>query len=482
MWAFVTSLWLVGAHAQTESDDLQPEISAELCVRAFRERRDLDDVPELVQGFAVPETVAHVRNRVGIGRLPDADATAADFLAWMPEALPEPGEELAVQVETATHPLDPNRALVRVSYRAPAAGVVAEPVFLVALVNVSSSMRSVGTRTLPVMMDQREPDSGNGLYRPVTRIELVQESLKMLAGQLPEGSMVAVAAFDRGAKVVMPPTLVDSERRIREQLAGLRTDEFQGGQGIDVVAALVEQVRSYCGDTHVMVISDGPLGFGAPQDETLELVKQLSSEGVTFSVLLPMTRMRRSPALEQLAWLGHGRHHYAESMADIASVWDDEFHPSSWTARDISIAFNPDPSKGWTVRRIGGTGLEVRHDGLPPLKGGEALFEVTRTEGASFGTLGQVQVQAGSAIPGEWTVSETLPVPAPKVGVAGASKGLRRAFVATALAEAIGGQGGPSLETLLELARSSVADEPRSDLELSGLIERYRRLLDESSR
>ena len=93
-----------------------------------------------------------------------------------------------------------------------------------------------------------------------------------------------------------------------------------------------------------------------------------------------------------------------------------------------------------------------------------------------------MQVQAGSAIPGEWELSDSLVVPPPEVGIAGASPGLRRAFVATALAETIGGQDGPALDTLLELARTSVSDMPRSDLELSGLIERYRRLLDESSR
>lgn len=480
MWFVLPAFWLGIAPAQDTLSELPPATSADICVRAYRDSRQVKDAPELAQGFAVPPSVAQVRNRVGVGRLPNVEVDSADFLNWMPEDLPEQSVKLVTHVETARHPLHPKRFLLRVSYRAPEAPGPEDPVFLVALVNASSSMRSVGTRTLPVMVDQVSPDEATGLYRPVTRMELIRDSLQDLSGKLPKGSMVAVAAFDRGAKVVLPPTMVSSQRMIQDTLEDLQTEEIRSGQGIDVVAQLVEQIRSYCGDTHVVVISDGPLGFGAPEDETLELVQRLSSEGVTFSVLLPMTRMRRAPALEQLAWLGHGRHHYAESMADVSRVWETEFSRDGWTARDVELRLEPPSQAGVTVRRLGGEGLVWSHDGLTHLDGGEALFEVQFTSEQPPPDLGQFHVSAKSAIPGDWELSETMSIPTPKQGLKEASVGLRRAWVATSLAEFIGGEDSISLSLLQEMARSSLGERPNSDLELLGLIERFRKLIDEA--
>lgn len=434
-------------------------------------------MPERERGFAVPESWAELRSGLGRARLPERDFPRAEFVDQVAQQDPAPTEEpVAVVVEAAPHPTRADRLLVRVGLRTPEASVdEREPVHLVALVNVGHTMRSVPTRAYPMLQDAL-PDSLDqaGWYPKVDRLALARAAVAELVGELPPRSVIALASFDRGANVSLQPTRVDKVEKVDEAIAALRPGLEGSDRGIEVVDQLMARMRSFCGETRVVVFSDGPTGLGGDPEEALARVAKEASRGVTYSTFAVATGMRRVPQLEQLAWVGYGKHHYVHTLGDAMSAFRTDLAEPGWIARDVQLDVQFATDTVSAVTPLGEAGASWRFDGLGRGVQHTGVYEVVLADGVDAEELVEVRWRASSPVEGEWTTSGSVSVSRNELPASfgDGDKGLQMAWISGAFADALSGRAAPPLTELLERARHAVRAEVRGDVELAALLDR----------
>jgi hypothetical protein len=246
---------------------------------------------------------------------------------------------------------------------------------------------------------------------------------------------------------------------------------------LDVIEALVDRMKRFCGDTRVVVLSDGPTGLGGDPDEALAHVAKVASQGVTVSTVAAATGLRRVQQLEQLAWVGYGQHHHADTLEDMVRAVRSDLRSPGWVARDVQLAVNGAEGAAVQIRPLSPRGLTWFSKGLGRGDSFSGLYEVVLEEGDQDGLV-EVSWSAGSPVEGEWTRSGRVllnrrDVPA---SFGEGAQGVRMAWVASDFARAISGEASLPLEELYRLADAARRDDVRSDVELLALIDRAKRL------
>lgn len=474
--------WLIGTAWSVDFLDQTDDVHAEVCVEIERDLRAASDMRDQGRGFAVPESWARARAVLGRGRLPSEELDSDEFVEWLryPDPAPQGEDPVALVVETAPHPTKADRILMRVGVRSPEPTVQErEAVHLVALVNVAHTMRSVPTRTYPLLQDVLpDPEAESWFFPKVDRLTLARQALKELVGELPRDSVVAMAAFDRGAHIALEPTPVREEDRVAAAIEELQPG-FEGDRrGLDVVEGLVRRMRSFCGDTRVLVFSDGPTGLGGDPDQALDAVAELASKGVTVSTMASAIGLRRVPQLEQLAWVGYGKHHYVDTLGDAVSAFRRELAEPGWIARDLKVQVEFAPGATSEVKPLGDAALEWYSEGVPRGLQRSMVYEVVLADGADAEHLVDVTWEAGSPVPGEWTRTGGVSVARREVPASfdGAPSGVRLAWIAGAFADHLSGRAAPSIHVLYEQAVAARREGVREDVELIALLDRTARL------
>ena len=462
----------------------QGSTSAEICVEYERPNRHAAQVGQAGRGLAAPEAVARARDYLARNRVPRGEFEVADFLGWLPDHDVHPmGEAMAVHLESARHPDDPSRALVRVAVTTDVLQVQDPlPVHLLVLVNVASTMRSVPTRNYPLLGDQLpELGSDDFYFKRVDRLALTRSILHELVDELPADTVVALAAFNRGAAIALKPTSV---RKIGEIQAAVDTLTpglvADGERGLDFMVGMVEEMRSFCGDTHVVVISDGPTGLGGDPEEALARLAGQASHGVTLHTLIPAVGLRRVPQLERLAWVGYGSHNYVDTLGDGVEALRHELSDGRTAVRDVAVDVRFDDSVVASAQRLGDDRPWLESS-LPHDAGREILYEVQLRDGHLGENWVQASWKAGSPIPGEWAVDGTASLGAGDLGrvFRDATPNLRMAWVAAGFAEALNKDSHVDLEQLYRIASEARRDGVTQDVELMGLIDRFKRVATE---
>lgn len=458
--------------------------SVEICVEHDRANRLAAQDGQTGRGLAAPEAVVRARDYLSRDRVPLGEFEVADFLGWLPDHDAHPtGEALAVHIASAVHPSDASRALVRLAVTTDSLKVKDPvPVHLLVLVNVASTMQSVPTRSYPLLGDQLpELGSEDFYFKRVDRLALTRSILHGVVKDLPADTVVALAAFNRGAAVALAPTSVSKIEKIQAAIdtltPGLITD---GERGLDLMVGMVEQMRSFCGDTHIIVISDGPTGLGGDPEEALFRLSEQASHGVTLHTLIPAIGLRRVPQLERLAWVGYGGHHYVDTLGDGIAALQLELADGRTAVRDLVIDVQFDDTVVVSAQRVGDERPWLETS-LPHDAGREVLYEVQFREGQDARNWVQASWKAGSPVPGEWVLAGTA-----SLGVSDlrrvfrdATPNLRMAWVAASFAEALNNNSDVDLERLYDMAAKARRDGVTQDVELMGLIDRFKRVVTE---
>ena len=234
-------------------------------------------------------------------------------------------------------------------------------------------------------------------------------------------------------------------------------------------------MHQYCGDTQVLVFSDGPTGLGGDPDEAMAEVARLAARGVNVSTVAPALGEQRVAQLEHLAWVGYGQHYYTDTLSDALSAFQRTLERPGWIARDVSVQVAFDSDAVTEVRTVSGDGLAWFFEGLERGRSHGALYEVTLAEGTDTDRFMDVSWTAGSPVPGEWKRSGHRAIERAELSTRfeEAPAGVRLSWIAASFAMHLEGREiNPGLETLLEMARDARREAVRSDVELIALIDR----------
>lgn len=280
---------------------------------------------------------ANVRRFLNQNTIPPADAVRIEELVnYFPTA--EEGlahdakEPFAVRVEMAPCPWQPAHRLARIAIKGREIGSERKNSNLVFLVDVSGSMN--------------EPN----------KLPLVQQSLRMLTGQLGEGDRVTMVVYAGSSGLVLPPTNGENKSEILAAIDKLKAGgSTHGSAGIQLayeqaVAGFIKE-----GVNRVILCTDGDFNVGVSSPEALEtLITQKAKSGVFLSVLGFGSGNLKDRTMETLADKGNGNYAYIDSLSEARKVLVEQMSGTLVTiAKDVKIQVEFNPAAVRSYRLIG---------------------------------------------------------------------------------------------------------------------------------
>lgn len=280
---------------------------------------------------------ANVRRFLNQNSAPPRDAVRIEELInYFPtdETGPVAGakEPFAVKVEMAACPWQPQHRLARIAIKGKQIGLDRQPSNLVFLVDVSGSMA--------------EPN----------KLPLVQQSLRMLAGQLGENDRVSMVTYANGSQVVLSSTTGQSKGEIVSAI-----DRLQAGGGTHGSAgirlAYEQAVAGFIkgGVNRVVLCTDGDFNVGISSPQELEtFITEKARSGVFLSVLGYGSGNLKDRTMETLADKGNGNYAYIDSLGEARKVLVEQMNGTLVTiAKDVKIQVEFNPAVIRSYRLIG---------------------------------------------------------------------------------------------------------------------------------
>jgi len=329
---------------------------------------------------------SNVRRFLVGGQRPPADAVRVEEMVnyfTYDDPAPENGDAFAARVEVAPAPWRPAHRLVRIGLRARTVEAGARPAAnLVFLVDVSGSMN--------------EPD----------KLPLVQQTLRLLVGELDARDHVAIVAYAGAAGLVLPSTSGAEKRVLLGAIDRLRSGgSTNGGAGIQLAYAVARRGYVDGGVNRVILATDGDFNVGVSSPDALErLIVDKARGGVFLSVLGFGTGNYKDSTMEMLADRGNGTCAYIDGLLEARRVMVEQLTASLVTvAKDAKVQVEFNPARVRSYRLIGYENRALRaQDFADDAKdGGEvgaghtvtALYEVVPAGGAHAGQLLNLKVR-----------------------------------------------------------------------------------------
>ena len=269
----------------------------------------------------------NVRRMLEAGQRPPREAVRVEeFINYLDYAYAEPedGRPVALYLDAAQCPWQPDHRLVRVGVKAREVAETARPAAnLVFLLDISGSMDS--------------PD----------KLPLLQHAMMMLSQQLRADDNVAIAVYNSNAWVHLPPTSGGDRETITESIGALRANgSTNGAGGLELAYQLAAQHRVPDGINRVILATDGDFNTGTTEPAALQaLVERERERGVFFTVLGFGTGNLNDSMLERIADHGNGQYIYVDSFDEIRrALVDDVVGTLHTVAKDVKIQveFNPE--------------------------------------------------------------------------------------------------------------------------------------------
>ncbi len=264
-----------------------------------------------------------------------AQVRAEEFINYFRAEVPSPTEgTFALAAELAPNPFGPEGTwLMRAVVRAK---------------DVSEAQRDSLALTFVVDV--------SGSMATDNRIGLVKDSMRQLLTKLDGSDRVAILAFAKDTKVVLPMTSADQRARIEAAIASLET-----GGGTNVESGLLRGYELASAEfdpelqNRVVLLSDGVGNIGETnQDRLLDQVAGHRVQGLYLNTIGFGISNHNDVFLEQLADGGDGICNYVDSPVEARRAFVDNFTGAFQTvARDVKIQVEFDPAKVGRYRLIG---------------------------------------------------------------------------------------------------------------------------------
>jgi len=279
---------------------------------------------------------SNVRRFIEQGRRPPAAAVRIEELVnYFPYAYPPPtdGSPFAVSFEVNQCPWNADARLVRVGLRGKDMPVGDRPpANLVFLIDVSGSMDE--PRKLP----------------------LVQDSLRLLVGELRPQDRVAITVYAGSSGLVLPSTVATDKTRILGAIDRLSAGgSTNGAEGIRLAYQVARGVFIHGGNNRVILATDGDFNVGVTsQDELVRLIEGEAKTGVFLTVLGFGTGNLKDATMEKLADKGNGSYAYIDSLREARKVLVEQMAGTLLTiAKDVKIQVEMNPARVAAYRLIG---------------------------------------------------------------------------------------------------------------------------------
>jgi len=284
------------------------------------------------------------------------------------------------------------------------------------------------------------------------RLRLVQQSLRLLVGQLKRTDRVAIVAFDTKARVVLPATAGHLKAKLLGAIAGLRARGATNAQaGLELGFRLAAQ-GSRRHVRRVILCSDGVANSGVTSaGAVLKAVKNHVDRGVTLSAVGFGMGYYDDRLMEQLARGAHGNYHYVDRLSQAKRIFVERLTGTvQVVAQDVKIQVSFDKRAvsryrllGYESRMMKGREFRKRRTPAGELGAGEsvtALYEVKLKASGAKRPIGKVRLRyktPGSRV--ERRISTQLPRTAVRPTFAKGAPATQLAVVVAAFAEKLRG-------------------------------------------
>ncbi len=342
-----------------------------------------------LQIAASPLAWAHAqRVRIHDGGVPEVpDPTL--LLDWLDVAPRPRNEAVAIGLDVGKAPFrydeDDAEWVVQVETRAYQRRPVLAPNFTI-VVDVSPSMLTVHERGLPPLQDEPGP-----LYRPITRLELVQAALRDLFDKAPSASRVSIVAMDAlQARGILRPTELSDRAAIAAALDELtpgvvRPDDPRTPVVLEKFSDLT---FDKCHDNKVVLLTDHVDQL--VQRKAVQDVARWAADDVevwSFGVGL------NDDVEADLALLGAaagGASWLINAKSDYQRIWRYILDPGGVVASDAYVQVDFPPGARWRI-------LPGDPDAEPAFQEGSAAFSLgTLRSGETWAKVFEVDLPPGA--------------------------------------------------------------------------------------
>lgn len=197
-------------------------------------------------------------------------------------------------------------------------------------------------------------DTSGSMDAP-NRLPLLQQSLRLLVGQLGERDRVAIVAYAGSAGLVLPSTSGDRKETILNAIDRLRAGgSTNGGEGITLAYRVAEQSFIPGGLNRVILGTDGDFNVGVTnQGDLVRLIEDKRKSGVYLTLLgFGMGNLKDS-TMEKLSHHGNGHYAYIDSEAEARKVFVEQGAALVTVAKDVKLQIEFNPKRVGAYRLIG---------------------------------------------------------------------------------------------------------------------------------
>jgi len=279
---------------------------------------------------------ANVRRMLVQGLRPPADSVRIEeMINYFEYDYPEPTGEhpFSVNVEVAECPWAAEHRLARIGIKGMEIDDRDRPsANLVFLIDVSGSMQ------------------------PANRLPLVQQSLRMLVGELRRDDSVAMVVYAGASGLVLPATRCHSAATILDACDRLQAGgSTNGGAGIQLAYDTAAANFIEGGINRVILATDGDFNVGVTnQGDLTRLIEEKAKSGLFLTVLGYGIENLKDATLERLADKGNGNYAYIDTLDEARKVLVDQIGGTLVTiAKDVKIQVEFNPAQVQAYRLIG---------------------------------------------------------------------------------------------------------------------------------
>jgi Ca-activated chloride channel family protein len=276
-----------------------------------------------------------VRRHLEEGRMPPRDAVRIEELVnYFPYDYGEPsyGDPIAIDVEVAECPWNPEHRLARIGLEAVGSGERRKPANLVFLLDVSGSMKDAN------------------------KLPLLKSAMGLLVRRLGADDNVAIVAYSGDAWVAMPTTSGDDHALILDAIADLgAAGNTNAGAGIDLAYETARASFIRRGINRVILATDGDFNEGITQSgDLVRLIRESAGRGIFLTVLGFGSGNYQDSTLETLADRGNGNYAYIDSFSEARKVLLEQVGGTLETvAKDVKVQVEFNPAEVGAYRLIG---------------------------------------------------------------------------------------------------------------------------------
>ena len=188
------------------------------------------------------------------------------------------------------------------------------------------------------------------------KLPLLQQGMKLLAGQLTENDRVAIVVYAGSEGLVLPSTPGDQRAKVLDAIDRLKSGgSTNGGAGIELAYKTAQQHFIKDGVNRVILCTDGDFNVGTTSTGALErMVEEKAKSGVFLSVLGFGRGNLNDAMMETISNKGNGNYAYIDGITEAQKVLVEQMGGTLVTiAKDVKIQVEFNPTQVEAYRLIG---------------------------------------------------------------------------------------------------------------------------------